>query len=385
MSVRQNPYVETDPKVLNEHAMDIMVAATQQSIFTQLSGETNQDIIKTAGAKFSGANSVTMTMRGLMRGAGVKGNSDLESNRDRLNYLHMKVDGDVIANSILSKHEKIESKTIATNFRRDGKEGLGDWLGDKLDRIRFAKLSEDCTNIVAVKADGTIVPANKLADTTDGLVGGDKFTTATIDEMLKRAEGGYIEVIAGSTVRHPRVRPYKTEIKNIKGKDTEVGFYLIIIGTESAASLGDDPKWLQAQEALTQADKSTFWVDGHIGQYKNAVICKKTNWDVDYAGVITSATADYDEYAGGFNQYAGKSGIITEVNLLLGASAGMQPFQFVPDYIEDSEDSGRKMVLAIDEWFGFEKTKFVGKSAEEKALVWHEKDYGVIAGIATVE
>jgi len=63
----------------------------------------------------------------------------------------------------------------------------------------------------------------------------------------------------------------------------------------------------------------------------------------------------------------------------------MQPFQFVPDYIEDSADSGRKMVLAIDEWFGFEKTKFVGKSTEEKALVWHEKDYGVIAGIATME
>jgi len=312
MSVRQNPYVETDPKVLSEHAVDIMVAATQQSLFTQLSGETNQDIIKTAGAKFSGANSVTMTMRGLMRGTGVKGNSDLESNRDRLDYLHMKVDGDVIANSIISKHNKIDSKSIAANFRRDGKEGLGDWLGDKLDRIRFAKLSESCTNIVAVKADGTIVPSDKLADATQGLAVGDKFTTATIDEMLKRAESGWTEVVGGKVIKHPRVRPYKTEIKNVKGNDTEIGFYLIIIGTESNASLGDDPKWLQAQDALTQADKSTFWVDGHIGQYKNAVIVKKSNWDVDYAGVVTSVTADYDDYAGGFNQYAGKSGVVTE-------------------------------------------------------------------------
>ncbi len=382
MSVRTNPYVEFDPKKLQQHAMEIMIAASQGSMFTPLMGETNQDIIKTEGAKFSGANTVTMTMRGLLRGSGVTGNTDLQDNRDKLQYLHMEIKGDVIANSILSQHKKIDSKSIAQNFRRDGKEGLSDWLTDRMDRIRIAKLSENCTNIVAVKADGTVVPMNKIADATDGLVAGDNFTTATIDEMLRRAENGWID---HNGTRHPRVRPFRSETKNVKGQTTEVGYYIIKIGTYSAESLGKDPLWLQAQEALTKANKSDFFVDGQLGQWKNAILVKRANWDQDYAGIVTSETKDYGDYAGGFSQYAGKGGIATEVNLLLGATAGMQPFQLVPEYIEDSADSGRKIVLAIDEWFGFEKTKFVGKTAEEKALVWHEKDYGVIAGIATME
>lgn len=382
MAVRTNPYVEFDPKKLQQHAMEIMVAASQASIFTPFMGETNQDIIKTEGAKFSGAASVTMTMRGLLRGSGVTGNTDLQDNRDKLQYIHMNVTGDIIANSILSQHKKIDSKTIAQNFRRDGKEGLSDWLTDRMDRIRMAKLAEACTNIVAVKADGSVVPMNKIADAADGMSSGDTFSTKSIDEMLKRAENGWID---HNGSRHPRVRPYRTETKNIKGQQTEIGWYIILVGSESAVSLGYDPLWLQAQETLKDSDKSSFFVDGQLGVWKNAIIVKKSNWDKEYAGVITSETEDYGDYAGGFSHYAGKGGIVTEVNLLLGATAGMQPFQLVPEYIEDSADSGRKIVLAIDEWFGFEKTKYVGKTAEEKALVWHEKDYGVIAGLATIE
>lgn len=370
-----NPYVENDPKKLQAHAMDIMTAASASSPFTAMMGEGNTSVIKTESAKFSGVNTVIMSMRGLMRGTGVKGNSDLADNRDRLEYLHMKIDGDIIANSVLSKHKKINSKEVAQNFRRDAKEGLADWLTDRMDRIRFAKLSSDCTNIVSVKADGSIV-ANSALDI------GDKFGTATIDEMLKRAENGWIDGVGN---RHPRVRPFKVEQKNVKGQMTEVGYYLIIIGTESEAALSVDPVFIQAQEALTQASKSDFFIDGQIGQYKNAIIIKRSNWDMEYAGVVTSETPDYEEFGGGFSQYAGSGGIVTEVNLLLGATAGMQPFQLVPEYIEDSADSGRKVISAIDEWFGFEKTRFVGKSAEEKALIWHDKDYGVIAGVQTVE
>lgn len=380
--MKQNPYVEFDPKKLQEHAMNIMVAASQGSIFTQMMGNTNDDIIKTEDAKFSGANTVTMTMRGLLRGTGVTGNTNLEDNRDKLQYLHMKVEGDVIANSIMSQHKKIDSKAIAQNFRRDGKEGLSDWLTDKMDRIRFAKLSENCTNIVAVKSSGTVVAMDKIADTTLGLTKKDTFSTATIDEMLKRAENGFID---HSGKRHPRIRPFRTEMKNIKGQTTKVGYYVILVGTQSAEALSKDPLWIQAQESLTNADKSSFFVDGHLGQWKNAIIIKRSNWDSDYAGVITSSTANYGDYAGGFEMYAGKDGIITEVNLLLGATAGMQPFQLIPEYIEDSADSGRKMVLAIDEWFGFEKTRFMGKTEEEKQLVWHNNDYGVIAGLGTIE
>lgn len=385
MSVRTNPYVETDPKKLEEHAMDIMVAASEDSVFSpNMMGANNDAIIKTQGAKFDEANSVTMTMRALMRGAGVKGNANLDSNRDTLTYLHMKVGGDVMANSVLSEHTKITNKTVAKNFRRDAKDGLTDWYHDKTERIKLAKLSEACTNIVVVKADGTVVDPKKIADATDGLGAGDRFGTHTIDEMLKRAENGWIDA---DGVRHPRVRPWKKKtIIDENGVKQKKGVYMILIGTESEDNIGKDPIYLAHQEALANAGvKDDFYTTGLIGQYKNAIIVKKSNWSREYAGIITSDIEDFEDYAGGFSQYAGKGGIVTEVNLLLGATAAMNPFQEIPDYIEDSEDSGRKMSSALDIWWGFEKTKYVGKTAQEKASIWHGKDYGVIAAPAVLD
>ena len=385
MSIRTNPYVETDPKKLEQHGMDIMVAASAESAFSpSMMGTNNNAIIKTQGAKFDDANSVTMTMRALMRGAGVKGNANLDSNRDKLTYLHMKVGGDVMANSVLSEHTKITSKTVAKNFRVDAKDGLTDWYHDKTERVKFAKLSEDCTNIVVVKADGTVVPADKIADTTDGLVAGDRFGSHTLDELLKRAENGYTDA---NGVRHPRVRPWKKKvIIDENGVKQNKGVYLVLIGTESEDNLGKDAVYLQHQEALANAGvKDDFYTAGLIGQYKNAIIVKKSNWSADYAGIITSNIEDFEDYAGGFSQYAGKGGIVTEVNLLLGATAAMNPFQEIPDYLEDSEDSGRKMSSALDIWWGFEKTRYVGKTPEEQKTVWHNKDYGVIAAPAVLD
>lgn len=382
MADRQNPYVERDPQKLLISATELIVAASKKSTFTPLCGDTNDDIIKTQRETHSGANTVEMSMRGLVRGAGVKGNSNLDSNRDDLEYLTMKVEGDVLANSLESKNKKITSASIAKNFRRDAKDGLSDWLADRMDRIRFAKLSEKCTNIVVVKANGQIVPASKIADSVDGLIKGDLFTTQTADEMLSRAENGYIDE---NEVRHPPVRPYKTEVKVVNGVEQLVEYYIIYLGPESAKSITEDSVYLQWQDSLTKANKSDFYLNGLIGQYKNAIFVKKNAWSPEFAGILTSNIESFEDYANGFTQYSGKGGILTEINLLVGATAGMQPFQGIPDYIEDSTDSGRKMMSAIDLWFGFEKTKFIGKTEAQKKLIWHGKDYGVIAAPAVME
>lgn len=382
MGDRQNPYVERDPKKLLISATEVMVAAMKKSSFTVLCGQTNDHVIKTQSEKYDGASSVEMSMRALLRGAGVKGNTNLDANRDKLQFLTMKVEGDVLANSLESLHKKITSTSIAKNFRIDAKDGLSDWLSDKLDRIRFAKFSEDCTNIVVVKADGRVVPASKIADATDGLEAGDRFSTQTADEMLKRASNGYVDA---DGVRHPPVRPFKTETRVVNGVEQEIGFYIIYLGPESAESIAEDSIYLQWQDSLTKANKSDFYLTGLIGEYKNAIFVKKNAWSEEYAGVLTSDIKEYEDYASGFEQYSGKDGIVTEINFLLGATAGMQPFQDIPDYIEDSTDSGRKMMCAIDEWFGFEKTKFMGKTTAEKSLLWHGKDYGVIAAPAVME
>jgi len=374
----ENEFIEREPSALESHGKDIIVTASKASFYTPLMGPTNDDVIKTQLVEnANGSKNITMSLRGLLRGGGVKGNTDLEANRDKLKYIYQVITGDILANSIKSQHKKINSKTIAKEFRNEAKEGLADWFSDTINRIRTAKLSANCTNIVSLNAAGEQVE-------TSALEVGDTFNTASITELLNRAENGYEDA---DGVKHPRIRPYKTEKRNIKGQETEVGFYLIRIGKAAKKTLKEDPLWVAYQETLAQSTQANgeFITSGQIGEFETAIIVSNGNWDDDYEGVVTSKTPDFEDYAGGFSDYAGNGGIETEVNLLLGATAGLQPFAAIPDYLEDSADSGRKMISAIDTFFGFEKAKFMGKTAEEKKLVWHGKDYGVIACVQSIK
>ena len=66
----------------------------------------------------------------------------------------------------------------------------------------------------------------------------------------------------------------------------------------------------------------------------------------------------------------------TEIALFLGATAGLLPIDEGFDYYEDDKDDGRKLEVAVDRGLGFAKAHFKGKTTEEQASEYHDKDFG---------
>ena len=228
-----------------------------------------------------------------------------------------------------------------------------------------------------------------MSDTPSNLVAGDVMSAIALDAAYDRAKNGYVDS-AGK--RHPKMKPHKVEAGSVKGVKTDIEIFVMMVGGASAQNLSNDPLFEQKRLGLSDTDREKLPFAGGIGLYdQKIVVVDKGTWNEEDAGIVTSATADWidinGQTIGNFVQYAGATGIETEVNLMLGAGAGVQPFQAIPDYEEDGKtiDSGRKLRIFADLFFGFEKFRPKGKTADEQALSWHDEDYGVQAVVATIK
>lgn len=386
IDITADTFAVKDPRKRIVHAQDIMIAATRSSKFAGLLGTDNSAIIKTSKAEGNkGAAIERMRVLTPMRGRGSRGNEDLDGQQGKLKYLWMDVQGNVIGEDVTSEHKDIESRSTVGTFRKDAKSGLEEWLKWTIDSERFAKLSRDCSRIVCVKADGTVSYA------TSDLAAGSTFGTKNIDEARDRAKNGYTVGTGDDAVRYPKLKPYKIEVGEIKGIPTEKEIFVMFIGGASAKNLSEDPLWEQKRQSLSEIQKDKYPFAGGMGLYDEEIIVVNVGtWNEEDAGIVTSSTEPWidvnNREVGGFEQYEGAGGVEVEVNLLFGAGAGVQPFQAVPDYQEDGKtiDSGRKLKVFVDTWFGFEKFRPQAETDAEKNLAWHDKDFGVMAVPATL-
>ncbi len=306
-----------------------------------------------------------------VEGDGVSGNTDFADNRGSQIDLWQDVPFDVFGNSLRSKVMSLESKKATESFRIKSKKGLTKWASLKEDKIISGKVSQNCTNIVACKSDGFY-----NANNTNSIVAGDIFSTKSIKEAKRRATNG----VDGDGKLHPVLMPYVTVRKNAMGISIPVVYYVMPIGPAASEQLDYDPLWLEYQK--TAAAKQVAELDivsGYKGIFDGVIIVERTRWSKTQSGIITSETPDFGDYAGNFGTYAGDSDLETEVNLLLGASAILNPQDEGFDYKEIFDTENDKMVCRVRRGLGLEKTKFVGKTKEQMDSVYHGKDFGVIA------
>jgi len=369
-------FVLTDPLIRQQHGREITVNYTEQSIFNLLMGSSNDAIIKTELIENAlNASVATMHMRGLVRGAGVEGNTDFDANMDSLEYLSQDVAYEVIGNAIRSKDRRIESKSAADNFRNDAKDGLSDWMRDISDRTIISRLSQDCTNIVACNA------ATGFDDTnvTSGIVAGDAFNTQAIDEAKRRATMG----VDGAAARHPRIRPYMLKVSENNGIPVYEKFYVMMVGTTAVKHLREDPIWREEQKYAAERGITHNFFTGQLGIHNGVILIDGGSWTDEYAGIANSGVNAY-RTASSMGIYAGTAGNKTEINLFLGATAGLLPMDEGFNYYEEDYDMKRKMKIAVDRGWAFQKTRYMGKTAAQQALAWHNKDYGVIAVVSSI-
>lgn len=369
-------FVVNDPSQKVKWGQSVTVNSTSRNIFNPLMGKSDDHIIKT-DIKFKSAedaNIAEMTMRGLVRGDGVRGNTEFNDNTDNLDYLHQEFRLEILANSIKSRDKRLESGSAVSSFRDEAMAGLEDWAADRSMRYMFGRLSENCTNIVACKSGNDVYNTNGTSD----IVAGDFMSTAAIDRLLLLATTAKDSTGA----RAPKIRPYMVKTVNKEGIEIYLSRYVLMLHSEQVEQLVQDPVWKDAQKQARERGDSNPIVSGEIGTYRGVVVVDGGAWTTEYAGCVSSSTADMDGVCGGFNIYAGSGGYETRVGLFLGATAGMIAMDTGFQYYEDTYDMGRKIQVGIDRAWAFQKTRFKGITAAQKELVWHDKDYGVIACVS---
>jgi N4-gp56 family major capsid protein len=315
-----------------------------------------------------------------LKGKGVEGNTDFAANRDKTTELSQAVRFTLFGNSLISENNTLDALAV-TRFREHAKPLLEDWATDELDRRIITALSSDCTNIAACDASNGV----KNANATSGIVAGDVLTTKTIDELVKRARNGF----DGANNPHPRIKPVRVSIgKNNAGIEVYKRLWVLLVGGYQAAQLRSDPLWISAQEEAKNRGEDNPLFTGEIGQYNGVAVVDWDTWSdpSEIVGVVTSATTYTTESRNySFANYAGASGLETEVGLFLGATAGLLPQDTGFNYYEAEADIERKTEVGIDRGLGIAKSHFVGETEREQQSIYHDKDFGTIAVVASKE
>lgn len=350
----------TDNESVKKYAKDITVATMQDSKWLPFMGANDNSIIKTKkeiGVKEGG--NVKMRFRALVRGAGITGDTDFEGNEDVMPYLYQSVDMELVGNALKSPG-RLSDQSDALDFRSDAKSGLSDWGADKMDRIIYTRLSDSSTNIC--------ISGHYTVNTKATLTTSDTFSTADIDEMMTRAKKGVDH--AGTAV--PRLRPVKTMMYDGKIIRLKQPMFLLKIGSKSAQDLRSDTSWEGAHQSAGVRGDSNAIFTGQLGVWNGVIVVEDGTQTTEYAGIIPAA----DGGSGANLAY--------EKNLFLGATSALMPMDGMFKYWEENIDAGRKLRIAIDRVFGFQKTKWTASTGNTDGVgtVYHNKDYGVIVNYA---
>jgi len=370
-------WLENDPDQKKKYGREITVAATESNFFNPMMGKGPWSIIRTS-SDFDGSTATAqMGLRVELEGTGVKGNADFDENTDNQKYLYQPVEYDEFGNSLQSQNKTLREKKHVDSFRESAQEDLKMWAGHRSEKIITAKLTQNCSNIVACKAGAT--PVHAQNDTT-AMTAGDVFTLGAARHALKRSKQGF----DGNNAIHPKLRPFVVKHKNIEGIPIKEEFRLMILGPYAAEQLKDDPEWVSKQESANNRGDSNPIFSGQMGHITDGILFLEWNsWDATEAGILTSATAGFEDYATGFDQYAGVGGIETELNLMLGAGSSFLPMDTGFEYHEEGYDFNRKMKIAISRGYAFEKARYYGKTALEQKSKYHNKDYGTMLVAST--
>ncbi|TLS99937.1 phage capsid family protein [Aliarcobacter cibarius] len=371
-------WAETDPHVRQSYGREITKISTDMNWWNKFINNSETAIIMTdLRAEKPEGGTVRIYFRDDITGDGVFGNQNFDENGGKQNSLYQDVDYELFGQSVISKNKKIESKMAAENFRQKTRIDLPKWISTRTDKIITAKLTAGATNILACSAATGAYAEN----VTTSIKAGDVLSVQAIREMKKRAKNG----IDGAGNTHPEIEPaFKKAITREGDIPDYVDYYVLIVGQYGANQLKNDPEWVEAQKLAATRGNTNALFSGALGEIDGVIVFERNNWNAKRSGIMTSDIKEFKVtsngntvvYASGIDSYAGAAGIKTEIALFLGASAGLLAMDEGFDYYEEDKDAARKLQVAIDRGLGFAKAHFVGKTTEEQASEYHNKDFG---------
>lgn len=252
---------------------------------------------------------VTFSFIRKLSGAGVTGDSDLETQEEAMTTYSDDVTIDQVRQAIRLKGKMSEKRT-AYSQRTAAKELLTTWLAEKIDADIFAALdSSPSTSIYAGAASSTAT-----------ITAGDLFTTALLTKAKTKAKKA-----------SPKIWPIKIDNKE---------YYVAIIHPDQEYDLKvNDPTWAQAQrEAQVRGDENPIF-EGSVGVWDAVIV--HVHEDI----AVATTWGSGGNVNGAFGQF-------------LGRQAGAFAWGERPRWVEKSFDYDNKVGFAIGAIYGVTKAVF---------------------------
>lgn len=327
-------------------------------------------------------------LKNKLTGDGVSGNTDLEANYDSMEILNQTIYPKVIANALRSpiKHY---STMAQIDFVKEATDSLAEWASDRRDKSIVAHLCNDFTNaVVCDSANGYKEFDTKIQTMTKKIQAGDVMNVKALRRAIFMARAG-IGVNGKETFP---LKPIKADVVSEGGLSIVHNSYIILLESHQANQLKNDQEWKDMQiHAGERGDKNRLF-SGLLGLIDGCPVIDMGIWTKLQVGMPNSELSDEDFKKNIDPQnvskitppsyYKGTQDI--SIGALIGASAiVMAGNDKVSFYINDNEDSGRKVVCGVDRLLSIAKGRFALESGSLSAF--SNQDFAVIGLFSSKE
>lgn len=351
--------------------MDFWAHARNRSFLNKFLGKSENSMIQhvTELRKDKKGARAVLTLVADMQGDGVVGDNTLEGNEEALSSFDTVINIDQLRNANRLEGRMADQKSIV-NFRRQSRDKLSYWLGDRIDQLGFLSLSSlpytlhtnGATRASTVLNDLEFAPDNLTVAPTANrsfyLAADGSLTAGT---GYDAADGAITPLTYKSLVR-AKAAAKDSYLKPLRGKGNEE-LYMVFVTPQGMADLRLDPDFLANVRSAGVRGEANSLFSGASSVLVDGMIVN------EYRHVFSN------EQAADGARFGVTTGNDTGQRVLFcGAQAlGMADIG-AAEWVEDVFDYENELGISVAKIFGFLNPKFKGNLAHYDTL----ENFGVI-------
>ncbi|WP_121054549.1 DUF4043 family protein [Helicobacter pylori] len=357
-----------------EVGFEIQEASWVKSPFKSITGRGSDRGIRTYTVK--NAQPYRPRLKAQLSGSGVSGNTDFDTNYDKLEILSQTIYPEVFGNALPSQiraYDEIER----IDFIKEACDSLANWMNEERDKRIVASLTNDFTNYLYAPA----------------------MSVSTIRKAIFLARNG----LKKDNSKAFPIKPIRADMVSVGDVVVQNTSYIIFLDSYQANQLKKDAdfKELRKLYAFANEDKGILY-HGLLGVIDNCPVVDAGVWNKLNVGMPNSTISESE-----FKRYINKAnansivspGQLKEkikenkenkenkeisIGCLIGASsillAGSENTNF---YIDETKDAGRKSVVGVDCILGVSKAKY--QSSNGVITPYDNQDFAVIGLVSNME
>lgn len=351
--------------------MDFWAHARNRSFLNKFLGKSENSMIHhiTELRKDKKGARAVLTLVADMQGDGVVGDNQLEGNEEALKSFDTVIGIDQLRNANRLEGRMADQKSIV-NFRRQSRDKLSYWLGDRIDQLGFLTLSSLPYTLHTNGATRTSTVLNDLEYAPDaGTVAptANRCFHLAADGSLTSGTGydaadGVITPLTYKALVRAKAAAKDSYLKPLRGKGNEE-LYMVFVTPQGMADLRLDPDFLANVRSAGVRGEANSLFSGASSVLVDGMIVN------EYRHVFSN------EQAADGDRFGATSGTDTGQRVLFcGAQAlGMADIG-AADWVEDVFDYENELGISIAKIFGFLNPQFKGNLAHYET----KENFGVI-------